>query len=109
MMLNVRAVYKLAQYLEAVGHDVSMSPKDRKLICDMFIPCIEDTFNMKELLVAFTHAEKFFKYDYGFDLNDYNMAKFLRYLAKHEKFPKLRSLKPAHLHWQYNPYPRFIS
>jgi len=96
MIVNKKALYALAAYYEACGNNFN-DTSDRLLLFDMFVLCIDDSFNEKEVKRSFVHMEIFFKFKkhhdtYVHSICDQCVAKFLRYIAKHSKFPPIKRL-----------------
>ncbi len=100
MIVNKKALYALANYYEACNLNMCATPKERKQLADLFIPCVQESFNEKEIYRNFGHMEIFFKFRIALDytpaytqhVDDMCIAKLLRYIAKHSKFPPLKRL-----------------
>ncbi len=100
MIVNKKALYALANYYDSCEQGYQ-NRKDRMLLYDMFVPCIDEAFDEKVVKGNLLHMEIYFKHHlfeglsnsvYEHHIDDKCVAKLLRYIAKHSKFPPLKRL-----------------
>ncbi len=106
MKVNKKALYSLAQYYDNVNSPHLASKEERYKLAHFVVPCIHEPFVEKELFDNFSRMERFFNYTVGdiysssngdatfrYKINDANIAKLLRYIARNGKFPRNHSLR----------------
>lgn len=92
---NKKALVALAAFLEATSNDKSLTENERKIMVSLIVPCVNEEYSFGTWLLR---GEIFFR---GIKMEDtylhkYNgaaMAKLLKYIVKHEKFPRNGSLR----------------
>lgn len=94
---NKKALVALADFLEATSNDKSLTENERKIMIALIVPCVNEE-------VAYSFGNWFMRGEIFFRgikmedtyLHKYNgaaMAKLLKYIVKHEKFPRNGSLR----------------